>query len=214
MAGRDLLSYVVLGINGTTRALEKQAQGGAQIPNSERIVLVVVCKGDVDPQMVAHLPGLAHVAHSAGNGKGEIGQSGADGLRLIGVGKGAEQKLASAVSQHRVSVVGIKAGAPLLDGIIAKAHAKVAPPVVPWIGTAVAGMSAPAATFHPMRVHELHTTAPILDKKRDGAAAKKVAEAPPPTTSAEARSPDSKKRQRDASKNAKSAPKHSKKQQG
>ncbi|KAJ2810984.1 RNase P and RNase MRP subunit, partial [Coemansia sp. 'formosensis'] len=179
MAGKDMLTHVVLGINSTTRMLEKQARRGSQIPDSERIALVVVCKGDVDPQMVAHFPGLAHTAHAAINGssgrKGETTKSVNSGLRLVGVGKGAEHKLANAVSQQRVSVIGIKAGAPLLDEIVLKARVGVPPPVVPWIGTAVAGSDTdkniPAATFQPMQVHELHTTAPVIDKKRGEAAA-------------------------------------------
>ncbi|KAJ2018826.1 RNase P and RNase MRP subunit [Coemansia sp. RSA 2337] len=212
MAGKELLAHVVLGINGTTRMLEKQARSGSQIPESERIALVVVCKGDVDPQMVAHFPGLAHTAHAAINsgGRGETTKSGDGGLRLVGVGKGAEQKLANAVCQHRVSVVGIKAGAPLLDEIVLKARVGVAPPVVSWIGTTVAGSeksAAPAAAFRPMQVHELHTTAPIQDKKRGGAAANQKADAPssvpssaPPADSGS--SVDTKKRRRDSIKAA------------
>ncbi|KAJ2745995.1 RNase P and RNase MRP subunit [Coemansia sp. BCRC 34301] len=190
MAGRGLLSYVVLGVNGTTRALEKQARGGARIPNNEKLVLVVVCKGDVDPQMVAHFPGLAHAAHSASSGNSE--------LRLIGVGKGAEQKLASTVCQQRVSVIGIKAGEPLLDKIVLMARAKVAPPVVPWIGAAIPGMNVPAATFHPMQVHELHTTAPILNKKRGEATAKQNEKAPSSAAPVESDSTVAKKRQHDS----------------
>ncbi|KAJ2440522.1 RNase P and RNase MRP subunit [Coemansia sp. RSA 2424] len=221
VAGRDLLPYVVLGINGTTRALEKQARSGALIPSSERIVLVVVCKGDVDSQMVAHFPGLAHAAHSASGGSSETAQPGGNGLRLIGVGKGAEQKLASAVCQQRVSVIGIRAGAALLDEIVLKARTRVAPPVVPWIGMAVAGINMPAVAFHPMQVHELHTTAPILNKKRGEAAAKQeAAEAPSSAASvasaapAESGSADAKKRRHDASDGNKGkgpAPTHSKK---
>ncbi|KAJ1671319.1 RNase P and RNase MRP subunit, partial [Coemansia sp. RSA 25] len=205
IAGRDLLPYVVLGINGTTRALEKQARSGALIPSSERIVLVVVCKGDVDSQMVAHFPGLAHAAHSASGGNSETAQPGANGLRLIGVGKGAEQKLATAVCQQRVSVIGIRAGAALLDEIVLKARTRVAPPVVPWIGMAVAGINMPAVAFHPMQVHELHTTAPILNKKRGEAVAKQEAEAPSSAASVasaaltENGSADAKKRRHDAS---------------
>ncbi|KAJ1819914.1 RNase P and RNase MRP subunit [Coemansia sp. RSA 2675] len=192
MAGKDLLAYIVLGINGTTRMLERQARSGLSVPESERIALVVVCKGDVDPQMIAHFPGLAHTAHAAVNGNSrESTKSGDGGLRLVGVGKGAEQKLANAVCQQRVSVIGIRAGAPLLDEIVLKARVGVAPPVVPWIGTAVA--------FHPMQVHELHTTAPILDKKRGEAAANQKANPPSSVAPADkSGSTETKKRRRDS----------------
>ncbi|KAJ2863746.1 RNase P and RNase MRP subunit [Coemansia aciculifera] len=229
MTGKDLLAYVVLGINGTTRMLERQARSGSQTPESERIALVVVCKGDVDPQMVAHFPGLAHTAHAAINsssgGRGETTKSGDAGLRLVGVGKGAEQKLANAVCQQRVSVIGIKAGAPLLDEIVLKAHVGVAPPVVSWIGAAVAGSgkSAPVVAFQPMQVHELHTTAPIQDKKRGGAAANQKVNAPSSVPSSVAPADnssggDTKKRRResikaadDGRKNRGPAPKQNKK---
>ncbi|KAJ2488567.1 RNase P and RNase MRP subunit [Coemansia sp. RSA 2050] len=199
MTGKDLLAYIVLGINGTTRMLEKQARSGLLVPESERIALVVVCKGDVDPQMVAHFPGLAHTAHAATNSSNhESTKPGDGGLRLVGVGKGAEQKLANAVCQQRVSVIGIKAGAPLLDEVVLKARVGVAPPVVPWIGTAVA--------FHPMQVHELHTTAPIVDKKRGAVAASQKSNTPSSAASVvpvdEDGSTETKKRRRDSIKAA------------
>ncbi|KAJ2486180.1 hypothetical protein EV174_001291, partial [Coemansia sp. RSA 2320] len=46
LSGKNLLSHIVLGINGTTRMLEKQARSGLQLPETDRLALVVVCKGD------------------------------------------------------------------------------------------------------------------------------------------------------------------------
>ncbi|KAJ2006932.1 hypothetical protein GGI04_001713 [Coemansia thaxteri] len=221
LSGKNLLSHIVLGINGTTRMLEKQARSGLQLPETDRLALVVVCKGDVDPQMVAHFPGLAHTAYSAcraGNAK-HLDNA---GLRLFGASKGAEQRLANSACQQRVSVIGIKAGTPLLDEIIQKARAAVAPPVVPWIGEAPSRHNhCPlSAIFYPMQVHELHTTAPAARKTQPGTAAKQKADCPSSTPAdlTESSGTISKKRQLDAEKaagggNDKSkerAPKHKK----
>ncbi|KAJ2807495.1 RNase P and RNase MRP subunit [Coemansia guatemalensis] len=179
--GHELLDHVVLGINSTTRALEKQARG-VKSCGAKDLALVVVCKGDIEPQLVAHFPGLAHaarIAASTGNqqvpGKGTQ-QAGA--LRLVGVGSGSERRLAEAVGQRRVSVIGIRAGLPALDAIVQKARAGVATPSVPWIGSKIqlgaqhhAAMAESAVSLHPMTVRELHTSAPILDKKRKPAIA-------------------------------------------
>ncbi|KAJ2770728.1 RNase P and RNase MRP subunit, partial [Coemansia nantahalensis] len=121
-AGAELLKSVVLGINGTTRALEKQVQSAQ--PTAGDLALVVVCKGDVEPQMVAHLPGLAHAVRAAAVAAAGAGSSaGGSILRLVGLGGGAEKRLAAAVGQHRVSAVGIRAGQPALDAIIERARA-------------------------------------------------------------------------------------------
>ncbi|PIA15198.1 hypothetical protein COEREDRAFT_98334 [Coemansia reversa NRRL 1564] len=176
--GHDLLNHVVLGINSTTRALEKQARR-VNPCGSEDLVLVVVCKGDIEPQLVAHFPGLAHAARIASasstggqsaSGKGTV-QGGA--LRLVGVGSGSERRLAEAVGQRRVSVIGIKSGFPTLDAVVQRARAGVATPSVPWIGSKIqptiqldATMTESEVSLHPMKVRELHTTAPIQEKKR------------------------------------------------
>ncbi|KAJ2452157.1 RNase P and RNase MRP subunit [Coemansia sp. RSA 2336] len=155
--GKGMLRHVIIGINSTTRALERQARGG-----EGELALVVVCKGDVEPQLVAHFPGLAHAART----------SKADGrarLRLVGAAGGAERRLAAAVGQPRASAIGIRAGIPALDAIIDKALAGVAAPAVPWIGSASGCHLAPE--FHPMAVRELRTTAPAAGKRKSAAGA-------------------------------------------
>lgn len=150
--GKELLSHIVLGVNSNTRALEKQAKGNSSANVS--ISLVIVCRTDVEPQMTAHFPALAHIAaYQSASNKGDDGI----GLRLIDVDKGSEQKLASAVGQNRVSVIGIRASAPPpFKAIMERACTEIKPPMVSWIGS---------AEFHPVSVRELHTTAPIVHKK-------------------------------------------------
>ncbi|KAJ2550241.1 RNase P and RNase MRP subunit, partial [Coemansia sp. RSA 1933] len=49
LRGQVLLKHLVLGINGTTRALEKQARRESSSSNSEsNITLVVACKMDIE----------------------------------------------------------------------------------------------------------------------------------------------------------------------
>ncbi|KAJ2082671.1 RNase P and RNase MRP subunit [Coemansia sp. RSA 988] len=177
--GHELLDHIVLGINSTTRALEKQARA-VKYNETGDLALVVVCKGDIEPQMVAHFPGLAHAARIAARNQrvSEKGTQQAGVLRLVGVGGGAEQRLAEAVGQQRVSVIGIRAGIPALDAIVQMARAGVAIPSVPWIGSKIqpstqllTTMAESTTLLHPMTVRELHTTAPIQDKKRKPAVA-------------------------------------------
>ncbi|KAJ2776959.1 RNase P and RNase MRP subunit [Coemansia javaensis] len=158
-AGRpELHRHVVLGINSTTRALERQARR-TEPSAAEDLALVVACRGDVEAQLVAHLPGLAHAAR---------GGSAADSaLRLVGAAAGAEKRLAAATGQQRVSVVGIRAGDAALDAVIQRARAGVAAPAVPWVGSDL------RPALHPMAVRELHTTAPIRDKAAAAAAKKR-----------------------------------------
>ncbi|KAJ1827643.1 RNase P and RNase MRP subunit, partial [Coemansia sp. RSA 2599] len=176
-AGLDLLDYVVIGINGTTRALEKQvhAKGpGAAINEDENknagpkgdLALVVVCKADMDVQMVAHFPALVHVANE------NLAQNDAEnsGLRLVGLGKGSENKLAATVGHDRVSVIGIRAGSTVLDPIIEKAQTGVPVPEIAWIGTKDASAVKVNRALQPMAVRELQTTAPVQKKKRDAGA--------------------------------------------
>ncbi|KAJ2479951.1 RNase P and RNase MRP subunit [Coemansia sp. RSA 2131] len=153
LKGKKLLDFVCIGINSTTRALERQAQRNTQ--HVDDLVLVVVCKGDVEPQLVAHFPGLVHAARMAKPERRE------DTVRLVGVGVGAEQQLVQAVGQNRVSVVGIRAGHVELDAVVEKARAGCAVPSVPWIG-----MDRSGPVFYPVCVRELHTSAPIISKKQ------------------------------------------------
>ncbi|KAJ2501946.1 RNase P and RNase MRP subunit [Coemansia sp. RSA 1972] len=146
LKGKKLLDFVCIGINSTTRALERQAQQNTL--HASDLALVIVCKGDVEPQLVAHFPGLAHAARSA---KPDSVRR-EDKLRLVGVNAGAEQRLALAVGQHRVSVLGIRAGIEEFDAIVEKARNGCSVPSVPWIGT-----QRNEPVFHLVRVRELQT---------------------------------------------------------
>ncbi|KAJ2362613.1 RNase P and RNase MRP subunit [Coemansia sp. RSA 2610] len=157
LVGKEILKHVVIGINSTTRALERQARRSQPLAG-EDLALVVVCKGDVEPQLVAHFPGLAHAARVA-KVDGEIQR--AMKLRLMGVGAGSEKQLAVAVGQPRVSTIGIRTGMPALDAVVERAYTEVAAPSVPWIGTGQQLMP----PLHPMKVRELHTTAPVANKR-------------------------------------------------
>ncbi|KAJ1862749.1 RNase P and RNase MRP subunit [Coemansia sp. RSA 989] len=164
LEGKSMLKHVVIGINGTTRALERQAKGQR---SEGDLALVVVCKGDVEPQLVAHFPGLAHAARTS-----KADRAGTAKLRLVGVGSGAERRLAAAVGQPRASALGIRAGMPALDAIIDTAYANVAMPSVPWIGNIAPGCH-PAPALHPMAVRELRTSAPVAGKRKSPADAAK-----------------------------------------
>ncbi|KAJ2511643.1 hypothetical protein GGI11_005033, partial [Coemansia sp. RSA 2049] len=189
MQGLDMLKFLVLGINSTTRALEKQARretatGNAGSGDVSSIALVVACKSDIESQVVAHLPALAHAARISFTGvsgseatdastekidKGATETNRPYHLRLVGVAKGAEKQLSAATYQQRLSVIGIRPGIPELDEIIRYAQENVSSPSIPWIGpnknkhpsqgsANVADTNDPV--LHPMAVHELHTTAP------------------------------------------------------
>ncbi|KAI7833706.1 hypothetical protein BX661DRAFT_203342 [Kickxella alabastrina] len=176
-AGLALLDYIVIGINSTTRSLEKQAR---QSSDKADLALVVVCKGDVEPQMIAHLPALAHAAQAASSNSAE--HSDGPGLRLVAVGKGSEQRLAAAVGQQRVTVLGIRSGSPQLDSILEKARAGILAPVVPWIGAGISmggSMSSSSADLakpglKAMAALELHTTAPTLNRQQNAKAKAKA----------------------------------------
>ncbi|KAJ1880066.1 RNase P and RNase MRP subunit, partial [Kickxella alabastrina] len=176
-AGLALLDYIVIGINSTTRSLEKQAR---QSNNKADLALVVVCKGDVEPQMIAHLPALVHAAQAASSNSAE--HSDGPGLRLVAVDKGSEQRLAAAVGQQRVTVLGIRSGSPQLDSILEKARAGILAPVVPWIGAgiSVGGSTSSSSAYlakpglKAMAALELQTTAPILNKQQNAKAKAKA----------------------------------------
>ncbi|KAI7833704.1 hypothetical protein BX661DRAFT_177384 [Kickxella alabastrina] len=144
------------------------------------LALVVVCKGDVEPQMIAHLPALAHAAQAASSNSAE--HSDGPGLRLVAVGKGSEQRLAAAVGQQRVTVLGIRSGSPQLDSILEKARAGILAPVVPWIGAGISmggSMSSSSADLakpglKAMAALELHTTAPTLNRQQNAKAKAKA----------------------------------------
>ncbi|KAJ1877823.1 RNase P and RNase MRP subunit [Coemansia sp. RSA 1722] len=172
-AGLALMDHVVIGINSTTRALEKQirSQGPDNAATNDShnqsagtkndIALVVVCKGDLDMPMIAHFPGLAHMANeNLTKHNPSIG-----GFRLVGLVEGSECKLGAAVGHKRVSVIGIRAGSTVLDPIIKKAQIGASAPVVPWISTENADAAQVNPKMHPMAVRELQTTAPIQKKK-------------------------------------------------
>ncbi|KAJ2725589.1 hypothetical protein GGI07_001218 [Coemansia sp. Benny D115] len=119
---------------------------------------IELLKSDLEPQIISHLPALAHAALVAGNGIGNEQHS----LRLIGLAKGAEAKLAAVVGQQRVSAIGIKSGSELLDPILEKVRAELPAPLVPWIGTEKDNKK---HDLHKLAVRELHTTAPIKTSK-------------------------------------------------
>ncbi|KAJ2852807.1 RNase P and RNase MRP subunit [Coemansia erecta] len=173
-AGIALLDYIVIGINGTTRALEKQVHAkelDAAINDGQNkkaepkrdLALVVVCKADLDVQMVAHFPALAHLANE--NLVKQSPSSG--GLRLVGLVKGSENKLAAAIGHETVSVIGIRAGSTVLDPIIEKAQMCVPAPRVAWISTEDENAAKANQMLCPMAVRELQTTAPVQKKKHD-----------------------------------------------
>ncbi|KAJ2856390.1 RNase P and RNase MRP subunit, partial [Coemansia erecta] len=150
LKGQHLLEHLVLGINSTTRALEKQARRECSSGESN-LAFVIVCKLDIESHVVAHLPALAHAARTATasatrakdptaaiesiDNTNTSGTEQSYQLRLVGVAKGSEKKLAAATCQRRLSVIGIRPGAPELDKIIRLAQKKVSVPSVPWIGS-------------------------------------------------------------------------------
>ncbi|KAJ2365734.1 RNase P and RNase MRP subunit [Coemansia sp. RSA 2607] len=168
MTGLDLLDHIVVGINANTRALERQARAAPPTRNVNDLALVFVCRANIDPQLVAHFPALAHVAHARESAATtQTGNSG--GLRLVGLGRGLEQRLATAIGLDRVTVIGIRAGSAVLDRVIEMARNKVPAPSVPWIGTSRTEKDSieqpDKHMLHPMAVRELHTSAPIQQNR-------------------------------------------------
>ncbi|KAJ2787382.1 RNase P and RNase MRP subunit [Coemansia interrupta] len=168
MDGLALLDHIVIGINANTRALEKQTRAASRSDNGSELALVLVCRAGIDPQLVAHFPALAHVVHNRERAVANHTDNGS-GLRLVGLGKGLEQRLATAIGHDQVTVLGIRAGSPVLDRVIEMARSRVPAPSVPWIDTSHAEQGQPGHTnghiLHPMAVRELHTSAPIQQKR-------------------------------------------------
>ncbi|KAJ1951533.1 hypothetical protein EC988_004021 [Linderina pennispora] len=151
---REILGQVVVGINKNTRVLEKMAAEGEGC--TCKLGLVVVCRGDVDIQLVSHLQGLTHAAFVAVEGE-PAADTDIAGLRMVGVGKGSEKQLALAIHQPRASVLGIKAGSELFKDLLAKVPKTLPPPVLAWVGGGERGLVK-------MAVREIRTTAPILNR--------------------------------------------------
>ncbi|KAJ1668717.1 RNase P and RNase MRP subunit [Coemansia sp. RSA 1813] len=181
LQGRDMLKHLVLGINSTTRALEKQARRDDN-NGQNNIALVVACKLDIESHVVSHLPALTHAARTATASVSKSNDPGTDienvkknasgtekpyQLRLVGVAKGSEKQLAAATCQRRLSVIGIRPGIPEFDRIIRFAQENISAPTVPWVGANNNNGTESSNTpvLHPMNIHELHTTAPIKTKK-------------------------------------------------
>lgn len=104
-----VLSHLVVGINEVTKRLDAQIRSLRNIvslnpdstseptPPPAQIKVIVVCRADVDPQiLIAHLPHEAAAFNSV---------KPSDPIKIIPLPKGAEFTLAKAMGLRRVAVI-------------------------------------------------------------------------------------------------------------
>jgi ribonuclease P/MRP protein subunit POP3 len=169
------LSHLLIGLNAVTKRLDAQIRSLRKTvslnpdPTSESVTpikVIVVCRADVDPQiLIDHLP---HEVAAFNSSKPD------DPIKLIPLPKGAEATLAKAVGLRRVAVIAmdvrVKFSCPALaimrriqinmPGLAAFTSILESVPTVtaPWL-TSLAASAAPVELI-PTHVKQLRTTAP------------------------------------------------------
>lgn len=98
----SVLQHTVTGINAITKKLERMIQTPEQQDNA--LELIFVCKADISPpHLCAHLPLMAGLVKAKIDGKEEQRQ-----VRLCPLGKGAQDRLSTAIGRGRCSVVAFR----------------------------------------------------------------------------------------------------------
>ncbi|KAJ7361574.1 hypothetical protein DFH08DRAFT_931634 [Mycena albidolilacea] len=152
------LSHLLIGLNAVTKRLDAQIRSLRKTvslnpdPTFESVTpikVIVVCRADVDPQiLIDHLP---HEVAAFNSSKPD------DPIKLIPLPKGAEATLAKAVGLRRVAVIAMDINMP---GLAAFTSILESVPTVtaPWL-TSLAASAAPVELI-PTHVKQLRTTAP------------------------------------------------------
>ena len=176
----ELLNYLTIGFNSTTRHLEALAQScipsnrkpaapGLDIEAKEArevskadlhtstlkpLDAVFVPRSDQPSIMHSHLPMLVQAASMAPLSSPHI--------KLVVLPKGAEAKLSSALGIPRVGLIGLMEGAPAASPLIEFVKQHVPEVEVPWLVEAEAGV------YLPVQINIIHTTAPLITRQAIG----------------------------------------------
>ena len=145
----EVLSYLTVGFNSTTRHLENEAQRTVQRPTltvSGKLAAVFVPQSDHAPILTSHLPLLVYTA--------SLVRRSSPAIRLVNLPKRAEARLCAALHLPHVSFVGLFEGAPNATPLIDFVTERVDPVEVPWFKEAGMG------TYMPVETKSLETTAP------------------------------------------------------
>ncbi|TPX67919.1 hypothetical protein SpCBS45565_g03475 [Spizellomyces sp. 'palustris'] len=151
------LQDIVLGINKVTRILEDSCTT-AQTFTASQLRLVFLCSGDVPvSHLYAHIPTLTYLA--------------GDNVLLCPFAKGAEAALATALGIKRLTILGIKNDTPRFDDLCALVASRISPPNIPWLqrpsntNSGTTKSIARSATYYPLRIKTVKTSAPITQRK-------------------------------------------------
>ncbi|KAJ6503368.1 hypothetical protein C8R47DRAFT_1210628 [Mycena vitilis] len=158
-----VLSHLVVGINEVTKRLDAQIRALRKTvslnpnpvpelpPPPPPIKIIVVCRADVDPQvLIAHLPHEVAAFNSCNP---------SECIKIIPLPKGAEAELAKAMGLRRVAVIAFERDTPGL-GAFSSILDSVPTLTAQWL-TSPAASAAPAKPqLIPTHVKQLRTTAP------------------------------------------------------
>jgi len=118
---RSIIDHLVVGLNAVTKRLEEQVrkrphsvtitkdQPAAEVQKTNRdLCLVLACRADVDPPLlIDHLPHLVASCNAMQN---------LEPVRIASLPEGTEGTLAKSLGIHRVTVIGLDAEFPVMDG--------------------------------------------------------------------------------------------------
>lgn len=169
----DMLKYLTIGFNSTTRYLESlartaypevtqdqdpttsKAETAEPTPSSpanpKPMIAIFVPRLDQPPILYSHLPLLIKTA--------SLASTSSPPPRLISLPKGAEERLSAALSIPRAGLIGLIEGAPNINHFIEFIRQQVPEVEVPWLHEAVAG------SYMPVNIKAIETNVPAYQKK-------------------------------------------------
>ncbi|KAK2461543.1 hypothetical protein APHAL10511_006006 [Amanita phalloides] len=118
LQAKIMIDHMVVGLNAVTKRLETQVRKRPHARITEKepdedietkpdLRLILACRADIDPPLlIDHIPHLAATCNSIQK----------DAVKLASLPAGAEEALAKALGVRRVSVIGLDAEFPALDG--------------------------------------------------------------------------------------------------
>ncbi|KAJ7706012.1 hypothetical protein B0H17DRAFT_1125818 [Mycena rosella] len=159
----NIVSHLVFGINEVTRRLDAQIRAMRNVvslnadpaveptPPPAPIKVIVVCRADVDPQiLIDHIP---HEVAAFNSSKPS------EPIKLIPLPKGAEAALAKAAGIRRVAVMAMDIDTPGLAAFTAILDA-VPTLTAPWLTSLAPSAKPVQQQLIPTHVKQLRTTAP------------------------------------------------------
>ncbi|KAJ7207401.1 hypothetical protein B0H12DRAFT_1034483 [Mycena haematopus] len=162
-AAPAVLSHLIIGLNAVTKRLDDQVRSLRKVvslntdPTSESvpppapIKVIVVCRADVDPQiLIDHLP---HEVAAFNSSKPD------DPIKLIPLPAGAEATLAKAVGLRRVAAIAMDIEMPGLATFTSILDS-VPSVTAPWLTSLAASATPVRQQLIPTHVKQMRTTAP------------------------------------------------------